>query len=259
MRRHQISSEFEHYRRTLQCPNGHRHALTFIEGSGEVLENLRLRDRLMLDNPLPRFDDRMASMQLVGRLRQFNHDRSGGLSIQRFRVDSMFACATCSERWPVFVQRELKVIDYQKTGLSQTLIGPDVRRLDQTQSCTLEFTHEWVERIEFGSERQTSLQKTCSAGIKGTHGSLNISADIQQRITESLKVTHSLTSQTRRTTTHKLEHVLPAGKVTVIKIYWKQVWQEYECRVRLPDNDEIVPIPYRVAFDVVFDQEVEDI
>ena len=27
-RRHQHSEEFEHYRRTLRCPNGHRHALT---------------------------------------------------------------------------------------------------------------------------------------------------------------------------------------------------------------------------------------
>src|SRR5690348_9757479 len=109
MPRRQRSREFEHYRKTLQCPNGHRHALTFIEGTGDLVENLGMRDRLMLENPLSRFEDRLASIELVGRLRQFNHDRSGGLSIQRFRFDSMFACDTCGDQWPVFVQRELKI------------------------------------------------------------------------------------------------------------------------------------------------------
>ena len=218
----------------------------------------------MLENPLSKFEDRVASIELVGRLRQFNHDRSGGLSIQRFRFDSMFACDTCGDQWPVFVQRELKIIDYQKTGLSQTSIGPEERRLDQTLSstdskCTLEFTHEWIERVEVGFEALTSREKTRSAGIKGSYSPLAISADIQQRITESLKLTHSVTSQTRKTSTQKVEYVLPAGKVTVIETCWKQVWQEYECHVRLPDRDKILSIPYRVAFDVTFDQEVEHI
>lgn len=264
MPRRQRSREFEHYRKTLQCPNGHRHALTFIEGTGDMVENLGMRDRLMLENPLSRFEDRLASIELVGRLRQFNHDRSGGLSIQRFRFDSMFACDTCGDQWPVFVQRELKIIDYQKTGLSQTSIGLEKRRLDWTQSsadstCTLEFKHEWMKRVEVGFESLTSREKTRSAGIKGSYGLLAMNAGIQQRITESLKLTHSVTSQTRKTSRQEVEYVFPAGKVTVIKTYWKQVWQKYECRVRLPDRDKIVSIPYRVAFDVTFDQEVEHI
>jgi hypothetical protein len=264
MPRRQRSREFEHYRRTLQCPNGHRHALTFIEGTGEVVENLGVRDRLMLENPLSKFEDRVASIELVGRLRQFNHDRSGGLSIQRFRFDSMFACDSCGDQWPVFVQRELKIIDYQKAGLSQTSIGLDERRLDWTQSrtdskYTLEFTHEWVKRVEVGFEALTSHEKTRSAGIKGSYSPLAINADIQHRITESLKFAHSVTSQTRKTSRQEVEYVFPAGKVTVIKTFWKQVWQEYECHVRLPDRDKILSIPYRVAFDVTFDQKVEHI
>jgi hypothetical protein len=264
MRRLQRSREFEHYRRTLQCPNGHRHALTFIEGTGQVIENLRLRDRLMLEDPLYKSDDRIASIELFGRLRQFNHDRSGGLSIQRFRFDSMFACDVCDDRWPVFIQRELKILDYRVTGLIETPIGTEERRLDWTRSKTdstrtLTFTREWVDCVEVGWEQLTSRDQSRSAGVKGSHRPLEINVGIQQRITESLKETHSVKLQTKVATTQAVEYKLPAGKITVIRIFWKQVWEEHECRVRLPGNDEIVPIPYRVATKVASDEAVEHI
>ena len=219
----------------------------------------------MLENPLPKFDDRIASFERIGRLRQLNHARSGGLSIQRFRLDSMFACATCGDRWPVFVQPQLKIVRHRETGrTTETAIRSEERRLDQTQSstdskCTLEFTQEWVERIEVGLERLTSHEHSLSAAVKGSHAPLEISAGVQERITENLKLAHSVTSQTRRTTTQTVEYVLPAGKVTVITTFWKQLWQEYVCGVRLSGNDEIAWIPYRVAADVTFDQSVQHI
>jgi hypothetical protein len=235
MRRFQRSEEFEHYRRTMRCPNGDRYELTFIEGTGQVVENLPLRDRLMLENPLPKFDERIASLERIGRLRQLNHARSGGLSIQRFRLDSMFACATCGDRWPVFVQPELKIVGQRETGRTiETLIRSEKRRLDQTQSSTdstftLESTQEWVERIEVGLEQLTSREQSLSANAKGSHGPLEISAGVQERITENHKLTHSVMSQARRTTTQTRTYELPAGKVTVITIFWKQVWHEYVC------------------------------
>ena len=116
MLRFQRSKEFEHYRRTLRCPNGHRYALSFIEGTGQPVENLPLRDRLMLENPLPRFDERIASFERIGRLRQANHTRSGGMTIRLFRRDSMFACDTCGDQWPVFTQPELKIVGHRETG-----------------------------------------------------------------------------------------------------------------------------------------------
>ena len=264
MRRAQHSKEFEHYRRTMRCPNGHRYALSFIEGTGQVVENLRLRDRLILENPLPKLDERIASFERIGRLRQLNHARSGGLSIQRFRRDSMFACGTCGDRWPVFVQPELKVVSYRETGRTVTAMGSEERRLDRTQSsrdskCTLEFTREWAVRIEVGSERLTSREQSLSATVKGSPGPLEISAGAQERIIESLKSTHSVTSETRRTTTQRVEEELPAGKVTVITTFWKQVWQEYVCDVRLPDRDGIVRIPYRIADEVIFDHVAEQL
>jgi len=263
MHRLQRSKEFEHYRRTLRCPNGHRYALSFIEGTGQVVENLRLRDRLILENPLPKLDERIASFERIGRLRQLNHARSGGLSIQRFRLDSMFACATCGDRWPVFVQRELKIVGHRETDrTTETPIRSEERRLDHSQSsrdskCTLEFTQEWVQRIDVSLEQLTSHEQSLSAAVKGSHAPFEISAGVQERITESLKVAHSVTSETRKTTTQTVEYVLPAGKVTVITTFWKQLWQEYEFGVRLSGNDDIAWIPYRVAADVTFDQSVQ--
>ena len=218
----------------------------------------------MLENPLPKLDERIASFERIGRLRQLNHARSGGLSIQRFRLDSMFACGTCGERWPVFVQPEFKVVGHREKGRTETPLGSEERRLDHTQSsrdskCTLEFTREWVERIEVGSERLTSREQSLSATVKGSPGPLEISAGAQERITESLKSTHSVSSQTRRSTTQTVEYVLPAGQVTVITTFWKQLWQEYLCGLRLSGRDGVVWIPYRIAVDVTFDQAVQHI
>jgi hypothetical protein len=262
--RRQQSPEFENYRKTLKCPNGHRYSLTFIEGTGEVVQNLRLRDRLILENPLPRFEDQMASVGIARRLRQLNHDHNGGLSIQRFRLDSMFACATCRGQWPVFVHPEPRIIDTRVTGLSETPVGSEGRRQDQTRSstnqkCTLEFSYEWAERIEVGFEQLRSQEDTRSASIKQSYHPVEISTGVQQRITESLKVHHSVSSETRTTSTQRNEYELPAGKLTVITIHWKQIWKECECRVRLPDDDSTVLIGYRVAHSMTFDQQVEHI
>jgi hypothetical protein len=261
-RRQQHSKEFEHYRRTLRCPNGHRHALTFVEGAGDVVGNLPLRDRLILENPFPQLDDQVAALPRLGRLRQRNHDRSGGLVIERFRLDSIFSCATCGDQWPVFAQPGLRIIGDQETGLRETPIGTEELRIDRTQDSTdltlaLEFRHEWVRRIEIGSERLTSAETTRSAGIKGTYGPAELSAGLHQRITEGLKASHNFTAQATKTTTVTIPHELPAGKITVITTHWKQVWQEHECRVRLPGGGKTVQIPYRIAFDVTFSQRAE--
>jgi hypothetical protein len=113
---------------------------------------------------------------------------------------------------------------------------------------------------ESGTEESgTSHEQNLSAAVKGSHAPLEVSAGIQERITESLKLAHSVTSETRRTTTQTVEYVLPAGKVTLITTFWKQLWQEYEFGVRLSSKDDIAWIPYRVAADVTFDQSVQHI
>jgi len=261
-RRHQHSEEFEHYRRTLRCPREHRHALSFIEGAGGVIGNLPLRDRLILENPFPQLDDRMGALPRLGRLRQRNHDRSGGLVIQRFRMDSAFSCATCGDQWPVFVQPELTIVGDRATGLCETPIGTEELRVDRRQDSTdqtlgLEFKHEWTRRIEIGFERVTSAELTLSAGVKGTWGPAGISAGLQQRITERLRTTCNFTTQATKTTRVTIPHELPAGKITVITTHWKQVWQEHECRVRLPGDGQTVRLPYRITWDVTLDQRAE--
>ena len=39
--------------------------------------------------------------------------------------------------------------------------------------------------------------------------------------------------------------------------HWKQVWQEHECRVRLPGDGQTVRLPYRITWDVTLDQRAE--
>jgi hypothetical protein len=261
MRRYQLSPEFETYRRTLRCPNGHRHALTFVEGGGPMVQSLRWRDRLMLENPLPRFEEQLASLEVVDRLRRANHDRGGGLAIRAFRRDSSFACATCGDHWPVFAQRDVEVLSHRPTRRSLTDLGVDERRLDQRgaaadSSITLDFAQEWTTRLEVGWERLAATERTSSAGVKGSWGPVDLSAGTRHRVTERLTSTHALTSETRRTARQTIECVLPARTVTVIRLFWKQCWQHFECDLLVPGSEARLSVPYRVAVDVTFDHEI---
>jgi hypothetical protein len=49
-----------------------------------------------------------------------------------------------------------------------------------------------------------------------------------------------------------LEVMVPPGARLTVRLHWKQIWQEGDVRVRLADG---TAIPYRVAVEVMFDQE----
>jgi hypothetical protein len=216
----------------------------------------------MLEHPVAALESMTASLEFLGRLRQANHERSGGLSIHRFRTDSMFGCKTCGDRWPVFVQPAVRVLNYRETRLSRSSLGSEERRLDQTLSdtdsrWTMELSQEWVERIEIVWERLTVREQTVSASARLKRGGLEIGAAMQRRLMESLRSTHSLTSESKRISKQTVEYTLPARTLTVITTSWKQLWQEFECDVVLPSIDDVVQAPYRLAVDVTFDQQVE--
>jgi hypothetical protein len=51
-----------------------------------------------------------------------------------------------------------------------------------------------------------------------------------------------------------LEVMVPPGARLTGRLHWKQIWQEGDVRVRLADGTA-AGIPYRVAVEVMFDQE----
>lgn len=257
MTRRQFSSEFTNYRRTLRCPQGHRHSLTFVEGTGQRVQDMPLRDRLMLENPRVNLESTSHALQFIGRLRQANHDRMGGMSIHQFRVDSAFTCDLCGQRWSVFEQPHVQVVSDRPTGRTQTQLGSDLRELDTAgatdhSKVVLTFSCEWMERIEVRWERLSSRESGLSASVKTGHGPFEVGAGAQTKVSESLSASHLKSSETKRVLVQSVELSLPPGRINRVRITWKQVWQEYECTLRITGVG-LATLPYRVAVEPSFD------
>jgi hypothetical protein len=260
MNRYQRSRAFEHYRKTLRCPNGHRYALSFSEGEGEVVRRLGLRDRLMLENPLSRPERDAEPVAALESLRRSNHERHGALVIKQFRVDSHFACGTCGGQWPVFERGEARVLNIRERDRFETPLTPEVIRHDQTAATTdavweVELSRGWNMRIDVDWEHAQTSQTTAKVGAKAKVLGVGLGADVQRQVTDSLKQRSSVSLEVQESRRYKTEYILPAGVITHIVIFWKQVWQRYEFSVRLPDG-LIVETTYSLPVDVRYDHEV---
>ncbi|MFI1105168.1 hypothetical protein [Streptomyces melanogenes] len=261
------SEEFQHYCKTLSCPKGHHHSVTFIEGTGEVVTNLRFRDRLRLDHPFPGSERSLESVQLLKRLREKNHEAFGGTSIGRFRADSQIECVICAERWPVFQSRATKfdIVDVRTVRSFTTPLASETSRLDNSlgsevarMSAPFELT--WTERIEVDWEHVVTAGTTTAVGLKAPFGPGQITARSERRLEESLKERFALTSEKQQRSGKTIEATVPPGAVLLVTLEWKQVWNEIEYKVRLDaDASRTLLIPARHAITVSVDMVTHEV
>jgi hypothetical protein len=247
--------EFETYRRTLRCPNGHRDTLRFIEGSGEIVTDLRLRDRLLLEVPTAKHEPQVAS-RIIRQLRIVNHRAFGAVPIEHLRVDSEIECAACATRWPVFFPPSFDLMEGETRRL-HTLLGSDERIVDNrtwpTQAeLSLEFERSWTRRLEVEWEHGTINGQVRSTSLGTSIYGFGLNAGIQRRVETTLKSRLSLTSEVRETSKHSIRVSIPPRMIAKVVGTWKQVWEETDNFLSLDDGTEIV-VPYRVAVDVLLD------
>jgi hypothetical protein len=74
--------------------------------------------------------------------------------------------------------------------------------------------------------------------------------EIERAIEQSLRSSLSLSAEIEQI----LEVMVPPGARLTVRLHRKQIWQEGDARVRLADGT-VAEIPYRVAVEVMFDQE----
>ncbi|MCX5328132.1 hypothetical protein [Streptomyces sp. NBC_00140] len=241
--------------------------MTFIEGEGDVVTNLRLRDRLRLDHPFPGSEQILESAHILKRLREKSNDTFGGTNIGRFRMDSEIECEICGERWPVFQRRATKfeIIDVRTIRTFTTPLASETSHLDNSCSSvaarmSAPFELTWTERIEVSWERAVTAGTTTSMSLKGPVGAGEILARVDHRLEETLKDRFALASEKQQRSGKTIETTVPAGKTLLVSLEWKQVWNEIEYKLRLDgDNSRILLIPARHAITVSVDMVTQEL
>jgi hypothetical protein len=105
MNRSKRSVEFQHYCKTLSCPQGHRGTLIFREGAGEILPNLQLRDRMLLEHPTPAIARATESLSFLSKFRSFNHELTGAVIITAFGRTQSWSVSSATSVGRYFLTR----------------------------------------------------------------------------------------------------------------------------------------------------------
>jgi hypothetical protein len=255
------SLEFQHYCKTLSCPVGHRGTLRFIEGTGRIITNLQLRDRLMLRNPMAGVR-RSPSMKFIDRLGSLNDELFQAVTIIQFRTDSLLECVQCNQRWPVFLDQEM-TFDVIKEYVGReyaTVIGTDKRRLVSSREVglTLEVEKRWRKRIEFDWEkvRVQGISGEARVTLPLTIGG-DFLARLQPRFETTVKSRNNIVEETETVQKARIDLSHQTRWPVNIIIHWKQNWQEMICDIRLVRSGTIYQVSYRKPLEVGYDVEVK--
>lgn len=254
------SPGFRHYQKTLQCPNGHRRALNFNEGEGEVVTHLSLRERLLLEHPATDLGSRVDSIRSLNWLREKNHDLHGALRIERFRIDSAIECLVCHESWPVFLRR-FEILHEHPARWLTTPLGTDVERMDNSRSTTETtmanvFKRKQSWQVEVSWREMRRVTSTGTISVKAPIGPVGLGAQLTAGVEKAITEGHRSVAEESIEFEKAVTHVVPAGTIALVTVEWRQKWHEIEYDVRL-DGDSVVRIPVRIADELVADHTFE--
>lgn len=239
------SPEMKGFIKTGFCPNGHngywegkRLGFEFVEGTGSRVEREELDWRQSL------------SVSKASRWLTFGMTflpESGVL-----REDSRFTCNTCHGTWPIFSDTGqitiLGLVNPRRTAASLGFddYARDNRSSKVPMSAAIEISRRWLQRLEVQWE---AAKTTSTAGSFSRYG-----ANIEQKVERSLRTSLAMSEESEQLLKQTINVTVPPRRRLTVRLHWKQIWQEGELRVRLPDGT-ISEIPYRAAVEMVFDQE----
>jgi hypothetical protein len=268
MTRPKRSPEFDHYVRTLRCPNNDRGSLRYIEGTQLVITDLELRDQKLLKYPVRKLEQRMRAIRTLDWLNRLNDEFSGAMTIERFRSDSAFECLVCGGRWSVFYQDEPRVTHVgggKYKGVVETDLGTEplyrttkdaaaqarvTKSLKKTVSTSVQF--DWEQR----HLRDVTSKANAHVGLPGVGGvSMGLNGELQRRIEEEVTKRISQSVHTELEVADQIELTIPAHVDQVVEIQWKQVWQVWVCSVSLrgPGDDvREIEIPYMIPERLIY-------
>ena len=260
MRKLKRSVEFDQYRRSLKCPQCDCRSIVFREGVGDVVTNLEFKDRLLLEHPISKLEGRLESVRFLGRMRQANHDRFGGIHVERFRRDSEIECEECGGRWPVFFRRPLGFTitrvhepKYFEKELHTTSEDMDGGPVDTIRRKMIRKTVAYSFGVQ--QERVRTVRTGGSVSASAPLGPAKISARLNQEVTDAIKMNLSAMVHKELTVEHSLEVPVPAGQSVKLLITYVEQWREVVYEVAFSDG-VTVEVPVQDSIELLWHHKV---
>jgi hypothetical protein len=247
-----FSSEWKEALGRGRCPNGHVAHLEYDKGTGSQIKVSYL-------------DRQKAGLRSVISIGAFANSYAGlyakvrggpGFYPNTYREDSSFRCNKCAGSWPVFSDMgQIVILGSMNTRRTFTPMGDvDYERNNRQSSIpmtsTIRVSRRWLQRLEVDWEKSGTTSTAGKASLSSKYAGI----DIERKVEQSLKSSLSLSAETEQLTEQSLEVTVPAHRRLIVRLHWKQIWEEGDLGVRLPDGTS-AQIPYRAAVDVAFDQE----
>jgi hypothetical protein len=163
-------------------------------------------------------------------------------------------CPHCSQSWDVFASSDtgqIEILGLVNTRRTAAPLGFDDHVRDNRSSgipmsAPFKVSHRWVRKLEV----QWEAAKTVStAGRFSSSG-----AGVERKVEQSLKATLWKSEESEQLAEDTVDAPVPPHRRLTVRVHWKEIWQEGDLRVRLPDRT-VAEIPYRAAVGLVPDIE----
>ena len=113
-------------------------------------------------------------------------------------------------------------------------------------SAPFKVSHRWVRKLEV----QWEAAKTVSTARRFSSSG----AEVERKVEQSLKASLWKSEESEQLAEDNVDAPVPPHRRLTVRVHWKEIWQEGDLRVRLPDGT-VTEIPYRAAVGLVPDIE----
>lgn len=174
-------------------------------------------------------------------------------------------CPKCNETWAVFGKDdtaalpkspEWRITDVRETHRFEEPLGTDRQSVDQkgfsgNSTQRLSFSRQWRQSFSVESEKSTTTRV-------GGEISLMELAKLEASAETMVRESYVSEESAERTSSRELEVEVPGGTAVEVLFHWKKVWQGGVVVFTGPEGATL-EMPFAVAVDVAFDQEMRNI
>ncbi len=163
-------------------------------------------------------------------------------------------CPHCGQSWNVFASAdtgEIAILGLVNTRRTAAPLGFDDHVRDNRSSgipmsAPFKVSHRWVRKLEV----QWEAAKTVSTASRFSSSG----AGVERKVEQSLKASLWKSEESEQLAEDTVDAPVPPHRRLTVRVHWKEIWQEGDLRVQLPDGT-VAEIPYRAAVGLVPDIE----
>jgi hypothetical protein len=111
---------------------------------------------------------------------------------------------------------------------------------------TVRATQTWRRQYTVQTENLRTVGGTAAIGLNKV-----VTASLQGKLEQALRKSFSVTDEVTQTFDQSFEVTVPPGKLQLVTLAWKRIWQVGNIKLLL--NGESVEVPYRVLIGVDYD------